>query len=347
VALDQWAQDLLPRGIVIGYNPDGSAAGRADYIAGMDDFAASDVAFRTGQDKLGGTRREVVPYGFSYLPDVAGGTAFPYHIVVRGHLIRNLRLSARTLMKIFTGRITNWDSPQITRDYGQRLPSLPITPVLHSEGSGVTYFLTNWMAHQFPRQWDAFCERVRPGLKPPCGPTEFYPVFGSAKSENGSNNVIGYITSRYGNGSIGYDEYAYPLGARWPVARVRNPAGRYVLPIARNVTIALRRAIIDENPRSPDFLQQNLDKVYTFRNPASYPLSSYSYLIVPRSGKKSPPDFTRAKGRTLSTFVHFLLCTGQKQVTRLGYAPLPVNLVQGGLLQIAHIPGHIRGARCR
>jgi hypothetical protein len=197
--------------------PGGSAAGREDHIAGMDDFAASDVAFRNGKDKLGGTRREVVPYGFSCIPDVAGGTAFPYHIFVRGHLIRNLRLSARTLMKIFTGRITNWDNPQITRDYGTRLPNLPITPVLHSEGSGVTYFLTNWMARQFSRRWNAFCERVRPGLKPPCGPTEFYPIFGSAKSENGSNNVIGYITSRYGNGSIGYDEYAYPLGARGPL----------------------------------------------------------------------------------------------------------------------------------
>jgi phosphate transport system substrate-binding protein len=33
VALDQWQQDLRPNGLVINYNPDGSAAGRGDYMA--------------------------------------------------------------------------------------------------------------------------------------------------------------------------------------------------------------------------------------------------------------------------------------------------------------------------
>jgi len=128
------------------------------------------------------------------------------------------------------------------------------------------------------------------------------------------------------------------------VAALRNPAGRYVLPSATNVTVALTAAQIDENPHSADFLQQNLDRVYTFRNPRSYPLSSYSYLVVPRTGRKpAPPTFSRAKGRTLSTFVAFLLCPqGQRQVPALGYAKLPANLVRGGLLQAGHIPGHIR-----
>ena len=41
---------------------------------------------------------------------------------MHGHPVTNLQLSARTLMGIFTGKITNWDSPQITRDNGRRLP---------------------------------------------------------------------------------------------------------------------------------------------------------------------------------------------------------------------------------
>ena len=56
-----------------------------------------------------------------------------------------------------------------------------------------------------------------PGIKLPCPQTEFYPLFGNAKSENGSNNVATYITSSYGNGAIGYDEYAYALNAHYPV----------------------------------------------------------------------------------------------------------------------------------
>ena len=36
-----------------------SATGRSDFIAGLDDYAASDVPFRNGHDKLGHTQREV------------------------------------------------------------------------------------------------------------------------------------------------------------------------------------------------------------------------------------------------------------------------------------------------
>jgi ABC-type phosphate transport system substrate-binding protein len=340
IAIGPWAQAVRPRGIVVNFNPDGSAAGRADYMANQDDYTASDPPFRSRPDQLGGTGAEHPSQGYSYIPDVAGATAFVYHIAVHGHLVTSLRLSPATLLGIFTGKITNWDSPRITRDNGRRLPNLPITPVIYSDGDGATYFFSRWMAHLFPHQWNAFCEAVHPGIKPPCGPTEFYPPFGHAKAENGANNVMAYITSTFGNGSIGYAEYAYALGAHFPVAELRNPAGKYVLPTAANVTTALTQAVINFEESSVNFLQQNLDKVYTYTNPASYPLASYSYLIVPREGKPLPTNFTLAKGHTLRAFVVYALCRGQRQLSELGYAPLPRAMVSGGLLQAAHIPGH-------
>lgn len=340
VALDQWSQDLRPSGLVTNFNPDGSAAGRGDYMGNQDDFVASDPPFRNGHDELGGTGAETPTQGYSYIPDTAGGTAFMYHIEVAGQLVTNLRLSGKTIMEIFTGQITNWNDRRITKDYGKQLPSLPITPVIRSDGSGATFFLTRWMSHMFPAQWDGFCRRVHPGIKQPCPQTEFYPLFGNAKSENGSDNVATYITASYGNGSIGYDEYAYALNAHYPVVQVLNPAGYYVLPTASNVAVALTQAVINEDKSSPNFLQQNLDKVYTYTDPRSYPLSSYSYLIVPRTGTTLPTNFTPRKGRSLSTFVNYLLCAGQKEVAALGYSPLPLNLVEGGLLQNSHVPGH-------
>jgi ABC-type phosphate transport system substrate-binding protein len=341
LALDQWQQDLHPDGININFIPDGSAAGRADYMANQDDFAASDPPFRNGDDELGGTSAEHPTQGYSYIPDVAGGTAFMYHIEVAGKLVTNLRLSGLTLFKIFTGAITNWDNPAITHDYGAQLPNLPITPVIRSDGSGASYFLTRWMAHEFPSQWDAFCQKVHPGIKLPCPQTEFYPLFPGAKSENGSTNVATYITASYGNGAIGYDEYAYALNAHYPVVAMLNPAGYYVLPSASNVAVALTQAVINEIPNNPDFLQQNLDDVYTYTDPRSYPLSSYSYLIVPREHTTLPTNFSTAKGKTLSTFINYLLCAGQNQVAALGYSPLPLNLVKGGLLQNSRIPGAV------
>src|SRR5229473_4395837 len=248
VAIDLWSQSVRSSGLVVNYNPDGSAAGRGDYMANQDDFAGSDPPFRSGHDQLGSTGAEHPTQGFSYVPDTAGGTAFMYHIEVAGHLVTNLRLSGLTIMKIFTGAITNWDDKAITKDYGAQLPNLPITSVIRSDGSGATFFFTRWMSHEFPSQWNAFCKRVHTSspIHPPCGQTEFYPLFQGAKSENGSNNVATYVTASYGNGAIGYDEYAYALNSHYPVVKVLNPAGYYVLPTASNVAVALTRAVINE-----------------------------------------------------------------------------------------------------
>jgi ABC-type phosphate transport system substrate-binding protein len=346
VALDQWSQDVATSGITVNFTPNGSAAGRQDYRAGQDDFAASDPPFRNGQDRLAGTTAETSSYAYSYVPDTAGGTAFMYHLNVGGHLITNLRLSGKTLTKIFTGQITNWDSPEIKKDYGAQLPNIPIIPVVRSDGSGATFFLTRWMAHVFPSDWNAFCTKVTNGrVHGTCGQTEFYPTsgWGNVKAENGSNNVATYITASYANGAIGYDEYAYALNSHYPVVKVLNSAGYYVLPTASNVAVALTKAQINEDKSSKDFLQQDLDSVYSFTDPRSYPLSSYSYLVVPRSGGKQPPNFTGSKGATLSKFIDFFLCAGQKQAAPLGYSPLPLNLVKGGLLQASDIPGHVAG----
>ncbi len=85
-------------------------AGR-DYMSQQVNFAASDPPFRNGTDPFNVGGAEHPSVGYSYVPDTAGGTAFMYHLTSAGHLITNLRLSGETIMKIFTGQITNWDNP--------------------------------------------------------------------------------------------------------------------------------------------------------------------------------------------------------------------------------------------
>jgi ABC-type phosphate transport system substrate-binding protein len=346
--LDEWIAHVATADqLTVNFQPNGSAEGRQLYKEGVLDFAASDPPFRDGTDNLDPNGKESelpVAYGYSYVPDTAGGTAFMYHLDVGGHMITNLRLSGETIMKIFTGQITNWDNPEIEHDYGAPLPNLPIIPVVRSDGSGATYFFTRWMAHMFPTQWNAFCAEVTKGtVTTNCGQTEFYPTSNwnpNVKAENGSTNVANFITSTYANGAIGYDEYAYALNSGYPVVSVLNPAGYYVQPTAGNVAVALTQAQIVEQQSSPNFLQQNLDNVYTYKDPRSYPLSSYSYLIVPRvtKGLPIPSAFQQSMGRSLSTFIDYFLCAGQADAANLGYSPIPLNLVQGGLLQVTHIP---------
>ncbi|MEV0534315.1 substrate-binding domain-containing protein [Kitasatospora sp. NPDC050463] len=352
-AIDQWRQDVAPQGIQINFNPVGSAAGRNQWSIGQDDFTASDVPFRSQADtglgqagQAGGSGKAENPrYGFSYVPITAGGTTFMYNLVVAGKQVRDLRLSPQTVVDIFTNKITNWNDPKITADYGKPLPSLPITPVVRSDGSGATAQFTRWMSHTHQAQWDEYCKSVN-GVS--CGDyTEFFPPSGRMTAQNGSDVVAGYIKAPAGLGTIGYDEYAFAKRSNWPVVKVLNPAGYYTLPTASNVAVALTaakiRGVDDNTPAGdPDYLQQNLDGVYTMNDPRSYPLSSYSYLIVPRAGAALPPPprFTNDKGSALSRFLAYVLCEGQGEADGLGYSPIPRNLVRGGLLQTQHIPGN-------
>jgi ABC-type phosphate transport system substrate-binding protein len=159
--------------------------------------------------------------------------------------------------------------------------------------------------------------------------------------EDGSSNVTGYISALDGQGSIGYTEDAYALASGLPALELQNPDGKYVLPTPANDATALTAATINEDASNVNYLQQNLAKVYTNKAAGSYPLASFSYLIVPRAGIKVPPIFNDAAGRSLSTFIDYAVCQGQKQLSGLGYAPLPASLVTGALEQAAHIPGHV------
>jgi len=96
------------------------------------------------------------------------------------------------------------------------------------------------------------------------------------------------------------------------------------------VAVALLKAQIH-----PD-LTQDLSQVYIDSDPRTYPLSSYSYMILP---KDVTANFSTEKGRTLSEFAAYFLCEGQQQADTLGYSPLPINLVQDGVDQINQIPG--------
>lgn len=342
-AITQWARDMVPNGISINYTGDGSATGRQHYVEDQNDFAGSDIAFLKQGDPFGGGT-EQVSWNYSYIPIVAGGTSFLYNLTVGGHKVTNMRLSGQTLAKIFTGSITDWSDPQITHDYGAPLPSQPITVVTRSDGSGASYMFTRWLSKQYTSMWNAFC--LAHGGPGSCPPTEFYPGFGNSIQKNGSDQVAAFLASPISNGAIGYDEYAYALNYNLPVVKMLNAAGYYSLPTPSNVAIALQAAQIVSDPNAVDFLMQNLDRVYNFSDPRAYPLSSYSYLIIPRDhggglNGQPPPSWTGGKGQTLSTWLNYVLCGAQQSAGNLGYSPLPKNLVVGGFEQVDHMPGHV------
>ena len=64
-------------------------------------------------------------------------------------------------------------------------------------------------------------------------------------------------------------------------------------------------------------------------------------MVVPTS---TDAPFNTDKGKTLSTFINYFLCAGQKKADILGYSPLPKNLVLAGFDQVRRIPGAVQVA---
>ncbi len=100
--------------------------------------------------------------------------------------------------------------------------------------------------------------------------------------------------------------------------------------------MSLLAAQVDANSGDPLYQTENLAQVYTDPDPRTYELSYYSYLVVPTD---LTHNMTDDKGYTLGAFGQYLLCAGQQQVDGLGYAALPINLVEDGFAQLATIPG--------
>ena len=333
-AIDQWRRDIKKSGITVDYAAVGSSAGRSNFADNVTDFGVTEVPYQFNP-KFPGDVAEHNTRPYAYMPIVAGGTSFMYNLKVAGKQVTNLRLSPATITKIFTGVVKDWSDPAITADYGAQLPSKTITPLLRSDGSGTSAQFTRFMATTQPDLWQAFCARI--GRTGGCGMTSNYPTFEGAKSLNGSIGVASYISADYGDGSIGYVEYSYALNAGFPVAKVLNTGGYYTEPTASNVAVALTEAKIDQDASNPDtYLTQNLDGVYANPDPRSYPLSSYSYMIIPTAVGSG---FDLDSGYTLGDFAYYFLCQGQQQMGDLGYSPLPVNLVQAGFEQVLKIPG--------
>ncbi|GAB3617122.1 hypothetical protein GCM10027416_16790 [Okibacterium endophyticum] len=338
-AIDQWVSNVWNNyKWRVTFDKQGSSKGRQLFANGSVDFGVSEIPYAlTGSDAV--DPRPSRP--LAYMPIVAGGTAFMYNLVIGGKRVTNLRLSGEVITKIFTNVITSWDNPEIAADNpGLTLPSIPIIPVVRSDGSGTSAQFSTWMRSQHGGLWQDFCNRIG---KANCGITSNYPIPPGSRfqGKNGSEGVSGFVAQAHAAGAITYVEYSYALNSRFPVAKVLNAADYYTEPTAQNVAVGLLGAGINEDQSSPDYLTQQLDGVFTNPDPRAYPLSSYSYMILPTDIPASGPgsNFSLNKGLTLADFAAYFLCEGQQQAEQLGYSPLPINLVEAGQAQIQKIPG--------
>ncbi len=331
-ALGDWVTAIKTQGVTVDFTPDGSSSGRSNFARGLSDFAVSEIPFTGDTSDPQDTARP--NFGYGLLPVVSGGTSFMYNLPVNGSRFTNLKLSQAALAGIFSGQITQWNAPAIAAtNKGVNLPAQRITVVVRSDGSGATAEFTLWMKHQFPAAYAALCAKA--GCNP-ASATSYFPTQGLSNftAQSGSNGVTTYTANTpY---TINYDEYSYALGVSFPVAQIQNAAGFYTVPNASAVAVALTQAKINHDKSSLNYLSQDLTNVYSYKDPRTYPISAYSYMIEPTV---THGNFSTAKGETLAYFETFDLCEGQRTMGALGYSPLPMNLVLDAMDQVKRVPG--------
>ncbi|MFR9776810.1 phosphate ABC transporter substrate-binding protein PstS [Micromonospora sp. MS34] len=293
-AMGEWIKAYQQKcsGLTINYEPTGSGAGIEAFIAGTADFAGSDSALKP-EEKPKADARCTGGQAID-LPMVTGPIAVAYNLPG----VDGLQLKPTTIAKIFAGKITKWDDPEIKADNADaKLPSTAIATVHRNDSSGTTDNFTNFLSKTAEADW----------------------TFGKAKEwkapggtgQKGSDGVTNFVKST--PGSITYTEWSFADNAGVGVAKIQNGNGEFAELTAENAGKAVAGAkVVGQG----DDLALSID--YSTKEAGAYPLILVTYEIV--CDKGLPAD----KLKAVKGFLEYTSSTeGQQALTELGYAPLP------------------------
>lgn len=336
LAMQQWVADAQTRGLQVNYLPTGSPAGLTSFGQSLADFAGTEAEFSALASPTAGDAR-----GYQYIPSVAGAVAIMYNVQdTAGRKVDYLHLSRRTVARIFTGDITNWNDPAISADNkGLVLGNHPINVVYRGGQSGTTGLFYDFVQNTAPDVFNPWAARNNFPTSVRIIQLDSSPAFvPKAQAFQGSDQIAQFIGSGQGLWSIGYDEFGYAKTYDVPSAWIENAAGEWILPYAENISAALEGARL-----RPD-LSQELSGVYNSTNPSAYPISAYSYIVTQCTVSADRPTCRGPYANagiteTLAPWLRYIACDGQVNMARIGYSPLPPNLSQEVANSIARLTG--------
>jgi phosphate transport system substrate-binding protein len=301
-AISQWSKDFQNacNGVTFNYAANGSGAGVQQFEQGTVDFAGSDFAL-SGSDIQKANARCKTGNAID-LPMAPGPIAVGYNVT---GVTTSLNLSASVLAKIFTGKITNWNDPAIKADNsGANLPNLAIQTFHRSDSSGTTYNFTNYLSHDAAADWTLGANKNWPG---PGG-----------QGGKGSSVVAQDVKTTAGG--IGYFEQSFATQNNITYANVGNASGQFVQLTTANVAGFLSKAT-PATTGSTGAGDLGLQFNYADTSPTDYPNVLVTYEIVCSKGN-DPTKLGLIKG-----FLGYAASTtGQAQLTKNSYVPLPSNL---------------------
>jgi phosphate transport system substrate-binding protein len=283
--------------VTVTYNSVGSGQGQTDLEGGVTDFAGSDSLVKDAdKSKFKGP--------FLYIPTVSAPITISYNLSG----VSKLTLSAATIAKIFSAKITTWNAPEIAADNpGVTLPSTAITVVHRSDGSGTTANFTKYLTLAAASDWTLGTDKTVSWASTTIG-------------ASGNSGVAAKIKSSAG--AIGYVDFADATQSGLKFASVKNAAGTVVAP-----TLAGATAAMDSAPVTADVTVSPMNAPGT----DAYPITSPTYIIVYVN------QSSHAKGAALKALLEYVLGPGQSKAAALDFAALPAALLTKAKAQLDKI----------
>jgi len=285
--------------IVINYQSIGSGGGIRLLINRTIDFGASDAPLSEEQRAQA---KEVI-----HIPITLGAIVITYNLP---GIEKRINLTGEIIADIYLGKIKTWSDKRIAEiNPGVKLPDKGIVPIHRAEGSGTTYVFTQYLS-KVSDEW-----KNTVGY----GTSVQWPIGLGAVGNEGVASLIKQTSY-----SIGYVELSYALQVNLTYARIRNKYGKFVLPTPENVEEAAS-SFANILPRG----EESWANVSIVDAPGenAYPITSFSYIIVYKD-LSIIPGMKREKAEKLVDFLWWCIHDGQKYSLKLGYVPLPTEVMK-------------------
>ncbi len=295
--------------VSLNYQSIGSGGGVKQHIEKTVAFGATDAPLKDSEvEKAPGTVT---------IPEMIGAITVSYNLPEVPN--SGLKLTEQALCDIFMEKITKWNDPAITSENPNlNLPSETIVVAHRSDGSGTTFGFTSYLTKICPT-WD---EQVGAGKSVP------WPTGVGAA---GNEGVAGIITTT--ENSIGYVELAYAFQNDMTVAALQNGEHSGFVEPSLETTSAASAAAAATLPKATESWRN----VNLLASPGkdSYPIASFSYIILHPDLKGSVDDMAEAKA--LLDLISWMITDGQQYSSELLYVPLATPVTNIGLEGLATI----------
>jgi phosphate transport system substrate-binding protein len=271
----------------INYSAIGSGAGIAAITARTVDFGASDAPLSPDQFSA--------CHGCVQIPWAFSATSIPYNVSGVGY---GLKLTGPILSNIYLGHIKKWNDKRIRAvNKGVKLPDENIVPIYRSDGSGTSFNFTDYLSH-VSKEWK---KKIGKGTQP---------AFPAGVGARGSSGVSAKLKST--PGGITYVDIAYAYKNSFKIAKLRNRAGKFVLPTVRS----LKAVAVKVNKVPKNNAISVVDPAKSVAK--GYSICTFTWVIVPLKTSKAPD---------LKQFINWATTKGQKYGVQPGLLFLPLSKV--------------------